>query len=458
MHPATLRTLRCLVCGAASRSIDHPAPWTFLQPRSAFHSFCILVLLVSPSSPSAIVNPSTAQPKPSRVWLVVLTLLELESIPPANTIMPPLSTYQAAWLPAKYKPLELRATTYTPPGENEIVVKNAAVAINPLDWFKQDAGDIFGAWIKYPFIMGSDLAGEVVEVGKGVALFKVGGRVLGNAVSFDQRSNKSSEGAFQEYTVLRTNLASPIPDSMSFESACVLPLGLSTAACGLFMKDYLALPFPTLSPKPSEKTLLVWGGSTSVGCNAIQLATAAGYEVIATASPQNHELLKKLGAVEVFDYRSPTVIRDIISAFKNRTSAGAIAIGPGSLSSCIDVLGACKGRKFIAQATFDRPSGGFPKGALDWPAFGLQIGYMVMSSTLKSKLKRVSTKAIWGTDLMANEVGKAIYEDFLPQALAEAKYIAAPEPQVVGKGLEHIQEAMDLNKKGVSAKKVVVTL
>lgn len=80
----------------------------------------------------------------------------------------------------------------------------------------------------------------------------------------DQRSNKSSEGAFQEHTVIRANLASSMPDSMSYESACVLPLGMSTAACELFMKDFLALPFPTVSPKPAGKTLPVWGGSISV--------------------------------------------------------------------------------------------------------------------------------------------------------------------------------------------------
>ena len=59
---------------------------------------------------------------------------------------------------------------------------------------------------------------------------------------------------------------------------------------------------------------------------------------------------------------------------------------------------------------------------------------------------------------MVNEVGKAIYEDFLPAALAQGKYIATPEPQVVGKGLGYVQEAPEISKKSVSAKKVVVSL
>lgn len=70
----------------------------------------------------------------------------------------------------------------------------------------------------------------------------------------------------------------------------------------------------------------------------------------------------------------------------------------------------------------------------------------------------ISTKFIFGSDLQHNEVSKAIYVDFLPKALAEGKYIAPPDPQVVGKGLEYIQAALDLQKKGMSVKKVVVSL
>ena len=89
-------------------------------------------------------------------------------------------------------------------------------------------------------------------------------------------SNDPAQGAFQQYTVLLEQMAAPIPDSMPYESACVLPQAVSTASSGLFQKSHLGLQHPSANPTPTGQTLLVWGGSTSVGSNAIQLAVAAG--------------------------------------------------------------------------------------------------------------------------------------------------------------------------------------
>ncbi len=76
------------------------------------------------------------------------------------------------------------------------------------------------------------------------------------------------------------------------------------------------------------------GGSTSVGSNAIQLAVAAGYDVITTASPRNFDFVTSLGASHVFDYNSPSVVKDIIAAFDARSLAGAIAFGTTSAPAC----------------------------------------------------------------------------------------------------------------------------
>jgi NADPH:quinone reductase-like Zn-dependent oxidoreductase len=178
-----------------------------------------------------------------------------------------MPTNRAAYVVVQGKPLEVRDAPYTRPGPNEVVVRNAAVAINPVDWLIPNVVKMFGPHIKLPFVFGDDCAGTVVEVGQGVNTLKVGDRVLGLAVSFDKRSNKSSEGGFQEYTVFRTSLVSKIPGWMSFESASVIPLGLATAACGLFLEDFLGLQLPTAPEpqKPTGKTVIIWGGSTSVG-------------------------------------------------------------------------------------------------------------------------------------------------------------------------------------------------
>jgi hypothetical protein len=77
---------------------------------------------------------------------------------------------------------------------------------------------------------------------------------------------------------------------------------------------------------------------------------------------------------------------------------------------------------------------------------------------LKSRRMGVRTKFIWGSDLIANEVGPMIFETFLPTALAESRFVAAPRPTVIGIGLAQIPIALERQRQGVSATKLVVTL
>ena len=76
----------------------------------------------------------------------------------------------------------------------------------------------------------------------------------------------------------------------------------------------------------------------------------------------------------------------------------------------------------------------------------------------KSITRRIRTNFIIGTTLVDNEVGRMIYEDFLPRALAEGRYVAAPPAQIVGRGLQYVQTGFDVQREGVSACKVVVSL
>lgn len=367
----------------------------------------------------------------------------------------------ALWLTAKRARFEIGAAPYTAPREHQIVVENHAVAINPVDWLTPLIGDFVYPWVKYPFIHGTDVAGEVVEVGSAVSRFKVGDRIVGHAAGADKSRNNSAEGAFQTYTVLLDHMASPIPDGMAYETAAVLPLGLSTAACGLFQKDHLALCYPSASPEPTGKTVLVWGGATSVGSNAIQLAVAAGYEVVTTASPKNFDYVRRLGAVAAFDYKSPSVVADIVKAFDGLTLAGALAIGIGSTDRCLAVVAACKGDKVVSMASTPISFETAPSGPrrLAWlaPTMARMIGGNI-ASMVKARMGGIRTNFIFGSSLVSNDVGPMIYVDFLPKALAEGRFVAAPDPLVVGRGIDLIQTGLDVQRKGVSARKVVVSL
>lgn len=346
------------------------------------------------------------------------------------------------------------------PGMDEILVSVRAIAVNPFERLIQSVGDVITPWMTYPAILGSDVAGDVVAVGSNITRFKVGDRVVGFAAG-EEKGRRSAEGAFQEQAILMEKMTSPLPDNLSFEAASVLPLGLTTAAAGLFQPDFLAMRPPSSKPAPASQTLVVWGGSTSVGCNAIQLAVAAGYDVIATSSLRNASYLKRLGACDVYDRHSPSTPSVIIEALRGREVCGAIAIGTGSAKACIDILGSTKGQRFIALATPPVSLDEIPAGRGRWqkllPAL---IGLVIrnISLALRARRKGVKTKFIWGGAPLHNEVGPMIYREFLPSALESGQFRPAPEPEIVGHGLEVIPEALERQRKGVSARKLVVTL
>ncbi|KKY29858.1 putative zinc-binding alcohol dehydrogenase domain-containing protein cipb [Diaporthe ampelina] len=332
---------------------------------------------------------------------------------------------RAAILTATKAPLEIKEVPCPTPDEREIIVKNRAVAINPVDWFQQEKGPEVIPFLKYPAILGYDIAGEVEAVGPGVTKFKAGDRVAGLV----------NQG-FQQHVLLSEHMATAIPSSVTFEQAAALPMGVSVATKALFHKDFLALDLPSASPSPKQETVLIWGGSTSVGSNVIQLAVAAGYEVITTASPQRFQYVKGLGASQVFDYESPTVKDDLVAAFKGKKVAGAIANGgvvfstfPGIVEACAAVVLSTEGSKFVALTMV--------------PAFPIPEG--------------VQTKFV--EELRPDvELASAVFHDFLAAALADGRYTITPRSEVVGEGLEALQGAMDILREGVSAKKIVVSL
>ncbi|KAK3705980.1 hypothetical protein LTR37_012974 [Vermiconidia calcicola] len=211
---------------------------------------------------------------------------------------------RAAWLDAIGQKLRVRQSEMPNPGAEDIVVRNYAVAVNPLDYKIQDFGLFTESW---PTIVGFDIAGEVVEVGDSVQRFKKGDRVMSYA---------PNRGGFQFYTLTNTKATAILPSNISFQEGAVFPVAFNAALVGLSGDGGLGLPVTSLEPEPSDKTIVVWGGSSSVGSFAIQLAAAAGAKVVAVASKHNLDYCKQCRAVEVCDYKSSTVADDVVSAVK----------------------------------------------------------------------------------------------------------------------------------------------
>ncbi len=367
----------------------------------------------------------------------------------------------AAWLSAKNRSLAVGDAPMPEPGAREIVVRNRAVALNPFDGIVQTLGGLVTPWLAYPAVLGSDVAGEVVAVGTAVTRFERGDRVLGLALGVDKIANRAAEGAFQRYVVLREDAVTALPDAMSFEQAAVLPLALATAACGLFLDDQLGLRPPAAVDRPRVgATVVVWGGSTSVGRCAIQLAAAAGYDVVTTASPRHAEALRALGAREVFDRTDPRVVATLVQRLKEVEVAGAIALGVGSGRPCIDVVSRCRGRRFVAMASAPVSLDDAPlTGQFAWMLARLpRVGLGFLGLAIRARIRGVRCSSIWGTALAPLPLCRTVFADFLEPALAQGRFVPSPAPLVAGHSLGDLPQAMARLRQGVSGQKIVVTL
>lgn len=335
---------------------------------------------------------------------------------------------QAAYLDGKGQTLRVADAELPKPNADEVIIKNHAIAINPVDWKVQDSGMFIQKW---PVVLGCDVSGEIHDIGSNVKNFKKGDRVTAHCTSLATQDPRN--GAFQLYSATPAAITAKIPETTSYSEAVVIPLALDTAAAGLYgsrQDGFMGLEKPTLTPTQSGKTLVVYGASSSVGALVIQLAVASGVYVIAVASERNHEFCRTLGASETFDYKSSSIVDDVHKAVK--------ASEPRNFIGVYDTISNADSYK-ITVPIMEKAGAGNLAVTLPGP---------------KSVPEAVKVGNVFGI----TPVTHPVWESYVPEALQQGKLRCVPEPLVVGKGLENVQKGCDKNKEGVSAKKVVIEL
>jgi len=259
-------------------------------------------------------------------------------------------------------------------GPGEVRVRVRAAGLNPVDWkiaSNPAAAHAFG--VTLPAGFGNDLAGEIDEVGDGVTGWAVGDRVYGGA-----RGRAVAEHVVLDpATLLRT------PHGLPDEIAATLQIAGRTADAAVHAVRVGA-----------GDTVLIGGAAGGVGVLTVQLAVAAGATVIATASPDNHDFLRSLGAV-------PTTYGDGLA---DRVRA----LAPDGVDAAIDLHGTdtvrtalelgVPGDRIATIAGGPNPPGGAiatgggdaTPGALDRIAAGLAAGTLQLPIAARFPIEQIT--------------------------------------------------------------------
>jgi NADPH:quinone reductase len=176
-------------------------------------------------------------------------------------------------------------------GEHDVLVKTTNIAVNHVDTYIRSGK--FSINLSLPYIFGRDLCGIVEAVGKGIRNFSVGDSVWSCSMGYAGR-----QGSYADFVSIPENLLYKLPDSVDPENAVGVFQSAMTACHGLIRFAQL---------KKGE-TILINGGSGSVGSTLIQLAKTIGARIIATAgSKEKVDWCLSLGAEKAINYKNEDV-------------------------------------------------------------------------------------------------------------------------------------------------------
>ena len=188
--------------------------------------------------------------------------------------------------------LKLEEVSAPQPGATQVLVRNHAVGVNPVDTYLRANADNRGP--KLPYTPGSDAAGVVEAVGESVKGVKAGDRVyVGGTVS----------GAYAEQTLCEQTQVHSLPGNASFAQGAAVNVPYATAFHGLFHRAH----------GEAGESVLVHGASGGVGIAAVQLARARGLTVIGTAgTDRGRRTVLEQGAHHALDHNAPGYLDEVV--------------------------------------------------------------------------------------------------------------------------------------------------
>ena len=180
------------------------------------------------------------------------------------------------------------------PGPGQVIIKVQAAGVNPVDTYIRAGGQGYGPQL--PYTPGLDGAGEIFKTGPEVTGIKAGDRVFFSG---------GSSGSYAQFTLCEADLVYPLPDNADFPQGASVGVPYATAYRAIFQRG---------EAKPDDR-VLVHGASGGVGLAAVQLLTAAGMEVLATAgTDKTRQSVASQGAVLVLDHHDPGHFEMIMEA------------------------------------------------------------------------------------------------------------------------------------------------
>jgi NADPH:quinone reductase len=243
------------------------------------------------------------------------------------------------------------------PGPRQVLVRMRAAALNPFDLKLLARGQGEGMQVQFPHIPGMDGAGFVAALGEGVEGLAAGDEVFG----FFGRT----PGTVAEYALLDAGPYLALrPEGLDSEHAAALPESGVTAKTLL---RALELRPTTVSAAGAGSRVLVVGATGGIGMFAVQLAAAAGAEVLATAGPEDREYVLGLGAAHALDYTSGDLVEQVH------------AIHPEGVDAIVDLVNSGEAIRESARAL--RPGGRLasPLGGPGDLDRGVEVSYVSLT-------------------------------------------------------------------------------